>query len=58
MREWFVIDTRTNEIVNCITADKEPTLDPARWVHAERLRLDLHPTRAQLEGYRYWNERP
>lgn len=58
-REFYVIDTRTNRIVNCITTSGEmPTLDPQRWMSAEHLRLDEHPTRSQLEAYEYWNGRP
>lgn len=56
--EWFVIDTRTNEIVNCITTDRggEPSLDG--FEHPEHHRVDRHPPMAMLERYRYWNERP
>ena len=59
MREFYVIDTRTNEIVNCVTTSGNvPTLDPKGWEDAEHLRLDEHPTMSQLQQYRYWNERP
>lgn len=57
--EWFVIDTRTNVIVNCIyTADdREPSLDFG-WTEPEFLRVDKNPTREQRESYRFWYERP
>lgn len=58
--EWYVIDTRTNEIVNCITSSDSNRVELVlgSFVDAEFLRLDPNPPRALLERYRYWNERP
>lgn len=57
MNEWWIIDTRTNEIVNCCTMRGGPP-DLGRWVDPEHLRTTLTPTQAQLEAYQYWSERP
>jgi len=56
-REWYVIDRRTNEIVNCITTGG-PMPSVERFTSAEFLYLDPNPPRHMLERYRYWNERP
>lgn len=61
MTEWYVIDRRTGEIVNCITTSDGRVLTPDALKHfldAPFLRLDQNPPRAVLERYRYWNERP
>lgn len=58
MTTWYVIDTRSNEIINAIEADTKPEITPERWIDAEHLRLDANPPMAQLQRYRYWNERP
>lgn len=55
---YYVIDTRMNQIVNAIEADRKPDLSPDRWVDAEFLRLDTNPPMAMLRAYRYWDERP
>jgi hypothetical protein len=56
--DWYVIDTRTNEIVNCISSQggNEPSL--AGFTEPEHLRLDRNPPRKMLERYLYWSERP
>lgn len=52
MRDWYIIDTRTNTIINCVTTLKdEPQLEG--WPHAEHLRLELNPTPDQLFNYQY-----
>lgn len=59
-KTFYVIDRRTNEIVNAV-ATTRPITDPALirgWVDAEHLYLDENPPLAVLERYRYWNERP
>lgn len=58
MTTYYAIDTRTNEIVNAIESDRVPTLDPARWVSAEHLRLDKNPPLAMLQRYEFWDHRP
>jgi hypothetical protein len=55
---WYVIDTRTNEIVNAIEAHDEPGRVIKHMLDAEHLRLDKNPPLSMLEKYRYWNERP
>lgn len=56
--EWFVIDTRSGRIVNCITTSRpgEPSLDG--FVDVEHLTVTRTPSAAQLCGYQYWDERP
>lgn len=56
--EWFVVDTRTGRIVNCITTSRpgEPSLHG--FVDAEHLAITRTPTSEQLRGYQFWNERP
>lgn len=58
MATWYVIDTKTNEIVNAVEADRKPTAVLALMTEAEHLRLDQHPPQFMLRRYRYWNERP
>jgi hypothetical protein len=53
---WYVIDTRSNEIVNAIEASTKPGLD--HFTDPEHLRLDANPPLAMLKRYRYWDERP
>ena len=56
-RTWYVIDTRTNEIVIAITTSgRMPSLDG--FTNPETLRLDAHPPIQMLRRYRYWDERP
>lgn len=56
--EWFVVDNRTGQIVNCITTRSQypPSLDG--WIDPHYLSVTRRPSREQLEGYRFWNERP
>jgi hypothetical protein len=58
MTEWYVIDRRTNEIINCITTDGPRMPSVERFTEAEFLYLDPHPPMHMLQRYRYWNERP
>lgn len=60
MSEWYVIDERTNTIVNCVTTSGTgaPTNALRGFIDAEHLRLDPNPPLAMLQKYRYWNERP
>ena len=60
MTTWYVIDTRSNEIINAMDVHDghKPTIDPKHWVDAEHLRLDANPPIEQLKRYRYWDERP
>lgn len=55
---WYIIDTRTNTIVNAVdTSDRrEPDLSGYR--SAKYLILDPYPPARLLEAYKYWNERP
>lgn len=61
MGEWYVIDRRSGEIINCISVagnSRAPTIMLRSFVDHEHLYLDPSPPRATLERYRYWNERP
>lgn len=58
MTTYYVIDTRTNEIVNAIEADSYPGRIITSMLDADHLRLDANPPMRLLEKYRYWNERP
>lgn len=60
MTTWYVIDTRSNQIINAITTSgaSKPEIDPKHWKDPEHLRLDANPPMSMLENYRYWNERP
>lgn len=60
MADYFVIDTRTNEIVNCIESRTRKRADECRrtMVDSEHLRIDDNPPREMLERYEFWNERP
>lgn len=58
MTTWYVIDTRSNEIINAVDSDRKPEITPKRWIHAEFLRVDSNPPMAMLKRYRYWDERP
>lgn len=57
MTTYYVIDTRTNEIVNAIESSRVPEIDDS-WIDAPVLRLDPNPPMAMLKRYRYWDERP
>ena len=59
MTEYYVIDTRSGRIVNCITTSKpKDEIDLSRFENSEHLRLDANPPQRLLEKYRYWEERP
>jgi hypothetical protein len=57
---WYIIDTRSREIINAVETDTE--IDARRvvdrMVDSEHLVVDRSPSRRLLENYRYWNERP
>lgn len=59
---YYVIDTRTNKIVNAIEVDHPidmtKLVDQMNFEEPEFIRLDTDPPRAMLEAYQYWNERP
>jgi hypothetical protein len=55
---YYVIDTRTNQIINAIESRKPEGPDLEGFQNREHLRLETRPTMAQLSAYRYWNERP
>ena len=58
---WYVIDRRTNEIINAIEADYyERAMAVVAKMEGgpQNLRIDRNPPRAMLEKYKYWNERP
>ncbi len=56
--EWFVIDTRSGQIVNCITTSRPGAPSLNGFIDAEHLTVTRTPTAAQLRAYRYWGERP
>jgi hypothetical protein len=53
MIEYFIIDNRTNKIVNCVTSSIEP-----KNMFGEDYYLTSEPTLEQLSNYQYYNERP
>ena len=58
---WYVIDRRTNEIINAIESDYyEQAMAVVAKMEGgpQNLRIDRNPPRAMLEKYQYWNERP
>jgi hypothetical protein len=58
MTTWYIIDTRTNEIVNACESDTKPDRVIQLMTEPEHLRLDANPPLAMLQRYRYWDERP
>jgi hypothetical protein len=64
MATYYVIDSRSNRIVNAITTTRnlsDPTeaADALRgFINPEHLRLDANPPQSMLERYQYWSERP
>jgi hypothetical protein len=55
MTDYYVIDTRTQKIVNCVSSTREP--DISDWPGAEHIRLSTYPTDSQLADYQYYTER-
>lgn len=55
--DWYVIDTRTNEIVNCVMAGERPKGVTDLMEDKEFLHLTKFPTKQQLDAYRYYTER-
>lgn len=58
MHEWYVIDTRTGEILTCITSSRPFPPSVASFPAAQFLLVTLTPSQQQLDGYRYYRERP
>jgi hypothetical protein len=57
--EYYVIDTRTGLIVNCITTSQpKDEIDLSGFENSERLRLDANPPQRLIEKYNYWDGRP
>ena len=59
--EWFVVDLRTQRIVNCVTTSNgrdAAQLLADGMINGEHLAVTDCPTCDQLKNYRYWNERP
>ena len=58
--DFYVIDTKTNEIINCISSNSRERAEAvvAAMINPEELRLDPNPPMSMLSKYRYWNERP
>lgn len=58
MTTWFVIDTKTNEIINAIESQDRPDKVLKSFSDWKSLKLDAHPPMEMLERYQYWHERP
>lgn len=61
MKEWYVVDLRTQRIVNCVTTrgGRDAALRVAAgMIDGEHLTVTDRPNLGQLKNYRYWNERP
>lgn len=56
MTTYYVVDVRTNSIVNTITTSDVPYLEG--WEDAAYLRLETDPSLSMLRAYPYWCERP
>jgi hypothetical protein len=58
MATYYVIDKRSNRIVNAVTSGLAPEDVLLKFPNHEHLRLDANPPLSMLERYEYWNERP
>lgn len=58
MTTYYILDG--DEIINAVETDTlvHATEVAKGMIDGERLRVTKIPTRRQLEGYRYWRERP
>lgn len=58
-REWFVIDTRINQIVNCVTTIRTPEEIQAQGIYKEPwFTFTEQPSPELLDGYQFFRERP
>jgi hypothetical protein len=58
MREWWIIDRRTDRAVNVVSTSKPQGPDVSVFLNGEHLYATLSPTDLQRRGYQYWGERP
>jgi hypothetical protein len=58
MATYYVIDTRSNRIINAVTTLRNPDDVLRSFPDAKHLRLDADPPLSMLEKYQYWSERP
>jgi hypothetical protein len=58
MAEYFLIDTRTNTIINACMTSRPGGPGMEGLDSPEHYRWDPNPPLSMLEAYRYWNERP
>lgn len=56
MQDWYIVDIRTNKIVNCIATSNPKGPDMHNWESYHEAAND--PPRYMLENYRYFWERP
>ena len=56
--QWYVIDKRSGRIVNGHLTTRPGPPDLSGWLNAEHLEVTTTPTQEQLNGYRYYTERP
>lgn len=56
MREYFIVDKSTDNIVNCVTTARKP--DDTVFGFGSEYYATTNPTQQQLNGYRYYWERP
>jgi hypothetical protein len=56
--QWYVVDKRSGRIVNAVLTAKPDGPNLSTFIDAEHLTATTTPTQSQLEGYRYYWERP
>lgn len=54
MSEWYVINKKTNEIVNCVVVVGNI---PPSYLYDDNYLVTTTPSLRQLENYKYYNER-
>ena len=58
MTTYYIIDTRTDRIINAVETSKRNGPSLNGFYNREFLKATTTPTSSQLRDYRYWSERP
>lgn len=60
MNEWYIIDTRTGRIVNCVTTTRSTDEVLSRFEDREHLtaKRGQEIPLATLQAYEWWGKRP
>ena len=58
MTTYYIIDTRTDRIINAVETRKPNGPSLEGFYNREFLKVTTTPTMKQLGAYRYWSERP